>query len=371
VVLLAACGGHGTPRFPATPTRLVADDQLSADAALALGLHPVAAVGLSDTEWAPPLARYLTHAENLGSRTGGSANLDAVSGASPDAILGPVSLEQQGWAGQLRHLAPTALYTPTPAGAPWTVGFLAIADALGRQARGRSVVAGLRLRADAIRPQLEGKKVALLRIHHAQSFSTANDYDPAVGVYEHDLGLMNAHLRPQQYGNRCAPAPVPPRACSTNQLFVAIASRLTDVDGVLLEAEPAGAEASKRFIASEYFRGLPAVRAGRVAIATSYEEVGPLGVAFLYDSIERLFGLEELHATLPDGVVELTYQRSSGKVCWAGSTSRPLSLTALHARIALVGASGCRYDPALGPLLADARVGGRTLEHGPSQIDDA
>jgi hypothetical protein len=213
--------------------------------------------------------------------------------------------------------------------------------------------------------------IALLRIHDAQSFSTVNDYDPAATVYEHDLGLRNAHLRPQQYGNHCAPAPAPPRACSTNQLFVAIASRLTAADAVLLEVEPAGPQASTRFTASPYFRSMPAVRAGRVTSAATFEDVGPLGVAFLYSTVERLFGLEELHATLPDGAVELTYNRSSGRVCWAKSTSRLLSLTAPQATVALVRERGCRSDPALGPLRGDVRVGATALEHGPPQVVDA
>jgi ABC-type Fe3+-hydroxamate transport system substrate-binding protein len=368
LTLGAGCGGHAHQSFPASPNRLVADDQLSADASIALGYRPVAAVGLNDTQWAPALASFLAASENLGSRSGGSANLDAVTGAHPDAIVGPASLEREGWADELRRLAPTVLYSPPRPGATWEDAFLMIADALGRGPRGRSVVSALQLRASAIRPQIAGRTIALLRVHDAQSFSTVDDYDPAAMVYEHDLGLRNAHLKPQQYGNDCSAAPAPPRACSTPQLFVAITSRI-DADGVLLETEPAGSAASARFAGAPYFRAMPAVRAGRVARASTFEDVGPLGVGFLYTAVERLFGLNELHANVRGETIALTFDRMKAQLCWARTSATPLVLESGGTIAQLSGRTGCRPDRSFSA--ASVRLSGATVAPGPLRIDDA
>src|SRR5262249_30042423 len=150
----------------------------------------------------------------------------------------------------------------------------------------------LRLRAAAIRAQVGGKTVALLRIVAPQSFVTVNDAAPVAAAFIHDLGLHNSHLRPQQYPYGCTASPSPPKPCTTNTLFAPIVTMLTPADALLVEGPTTEIAAFER---TPFFRGLPSVRAGHIATATSYEELGPLGLGFLYSALERAFGLVELH----------------------------------------------------------------------------
>ncbi len=128
----------------------------------------------------------------------------------PDAILGPMSLKSGGWGSQLSATAPTFYYARGQEATSWQAAVRAVAAPLGLTERADGVIAGLELRATAIREQVRGKTIGLFRIVAPQSFSTVDDYDPAATVFEQDLGLRNVHLRPQQYGNRCAARPSPP-----------------------------------------------------------------------------------------------------------------------------------------------------------------
>ncbi len=362
VLALAGCG-HGAARFPASPARLVTDDELSTDVMLSLGFRPVGAIGLSSTAWPPALAPYLARAENLGSRTGGSANLDAISGARPDAILGPVSLEHEGWGSQLSATAPTFYYAPGAPGSGWQAAVRAVAAPLHLGGQADAVIAALELRAAAIREQVHGKTVALLRIVAPQSFSTVDDYDPAVTAFEQSLGLRNAQLRPQQYGNRCAARPSPPRACSTNELFAGVLTVMPHLDAVLVETSSASGPAAASFESSPYFRALAAVRAGHLASASSYEDVGPLGVAYLYSALERAFDLTELHGTVEGHGVELTFAPASRRLCWAGLPAGGAELTAARGVHELLPqAEGCSSTTTA--TISSPRLDGAPLRSG-------
>jgi substrate-binding family protein len=358
--LLTGCGGSANP-FPSEPQRLVTDDEFATDAALALGLHPSGAVGLGTRGWSPALAPLLAKADDLGGRTGGSANLDAIAGAKPDAILGPVALEREGWGGELTKIAPTAYYLP---GKTWQASLRAVATALGRTGEASALIAALRLRADAIRGQLAGRTVALVKLAPPQSYSAANDDMPAAAVFERDLGIRNLHLRPQQYPSGCAPAPAPPRPCMTNNLYDGSAARfLSGSDALLLESAPRAAES--------FSRELPRAGARRVASAASFEDVGPLGVSYLYSALERAFGIDELHAGR--GAV-LTLVPGTRKLCWSTSTASRLSLQAAGAQpLILQSRTGCEtVTPALASLFAStpsrARLGSAVVAAGPLSI---
>jgi ABC-type Fe3+-hydroxamate transport system substrate-binding protein len=279
--VLAACGS-GKP-FPSSPQRLATDDLASTDAMLALGYRPVAVAG---SRGVPALAPYLAGTADLGPRAGGSANLDALASARPDAIVGPVSLERQGWGGQLRHIAPTVYYD---AAAPsWQATLRAVAHAVGRDSRASQLIGKLGVRARSLRAQLHGRTVAVIRITGPESFVTVNDADPVAALFRHDLGLHNVHLRPQQYPFGCSADA--PRSCVTNTLFAAIVTEMAGAGALLVETGWAPVGAVRAFERTAWFRGLPAVRAGRVARAESFEAVGPLGAAFEYSALGRAFG---------------------------------------------------------------------------------
>ncbi|HEX4518352.1 MAG TPA: ABC transporter substrate-binding protein [Gaiellaceae bacterium] len=362
VLALSGCG-HSAAGFPASPVRLVTDDELSTDVMVSLGFRPVGAVGLTASSWAPALAPYLSSAENLGARTGGSANLDAIAGARPDAIVAPMSLKRAGWGAQLSAEAPTLYYPSRGPRSSWQAVLRALAGPLGLTGRANAVIAGLALRAAAIRAQVEGKTVALLQIVAPQSFSTVDDYDPAAVVFEQDLALRNVHLRPQQYGNGCAARPSPPRACSTNELFAGVLTVVPPVDAALLETGSVGSPAVAAFEATSYYRGLGAVRAGHVAAAPTYEDVGPLGVAYLYSAVERAFGLDELHGTVAGRKVDLTFDPSSRRLCWAGLPVRGAVFSAGAVRESLPSAVGCAAVPSRAAP-ASGRLGGAVLTVG-------
>ena len=227
-----------------------------------------------------------------------------------------------------------------------------------------AVIAGLALRATAIRKQVRGKRIGLLRIVAPQSFSTVDDYDPAAAVFEQDLGLRNARLRPQQYGNRCAARPSPPRACSTNELFAGVLTVVPPVGALLLETGSVSGPAAVTFESDPYYRALAAVRARHVASAPSYEDVGPLGVAYLYSAVDRAFGLAELHGTVAGRRVELTFDPRSRRLCWAGlPAAGALLSTSGAAPVSLPSPAGCAALPAAASL-AGARVGGARLVRG-------
>jgi ABC-type Fe3+-hydroxamate transport system substrate-binding protein len=334
-ITLAGCGGGAG--FPSHPTRLVTDGEFGTDAMVALGFHPVAAVGLPAGGWPPALAPYMSGVGDLlGSQPGDADNLVALSAANPDVIIAPVSLKQDGLGEQLARTAPTFYYQSAsqvslgPGEVPtstWQANLNALADALGLSARAKLVTATLDLRAAAIRAQVAGKTVALMRIVSPTTFSTVNDDKAVAAVYEHDLGLRNVHLKPQQYPYGCAPAPDPPKACATNGLYVGIASTMTGADALLLEGGSGGRATVGAFEHNAYVRNLRAFEAGHVAWTSSYEELGPIGVGFEYSAIAHAFGLDEYHAALPgDGDLDLTLDPATRRLCWATTVPASLSI---------------------------------------------
>jgi ABC-type Fe3+-hydroxamate transport system substrate-binding protein len=315
VAVLAGCGGGGSESaFPKDPSRLVTEDQLSTDVMIALGFRPAAAVGMTAQSWAPALAPYLGSARNLGEAAGGSANLDAVTGVDPDGIVAPASLRRSGWSKNLERVAPTLLY---PSADGWRDALDSVAATLGLGERARALSARLALRAAAIRGLVGGRTIAVLRIVSSQSFSTVNDAMPVAAVLGHDLGLRNAHLRPQQYPYGCEASPATSKPCATNSLFAPILGMMSPADALLVESEPGGAPAASSFENSPPFRSLPAARAGRVARATTFEELGPVGVGFLYAAVAGAFGLRELH--VQGDRVALAYEPSARRLCAAGA----------------------------------------------------
>jgi ABC-type Fe3+-hydroxamate transport system substrate-binding protein len=340
IAALAGCGGSSAS-FPEHPARLVTEDQLSTDVMVALGFHPAGAVGMTAGSWAPALARYLAGTENVGASAGGSANLDAVTGIDPDGIVAPVSLQRSGWSKNLQRVAPTVLYTSTRG---WRGALDSLAEKVGRGRRAQAVVAKLDARAAAIRGLVGGRSVALLHVVGPQSFSTVNDEMPVARVLIGDLGLRNAHLRPQQYPYGCAAKP-----CVTNSLFAPILTMMTPPEAVLVESPPGASAVTAAFEKSAPFRLLAAVRAGRVSQASTYEELGPLGVGFLYAAVARAFGVQELHGR--DAPVAVAYEPSTGRVCAAGE-SRRLVCSRVGALPAAIRLDGRRVSIAPGPLQA-------------------
>jgi hypothetical protein len=89
---------------------------------------------------------------------------------------------------------------------------------------------------------------------------------------------------------------------------------LTPPDALLVEGS-----ATSAFERTPFFRNLPAVRAGHVAEAASYEELGPLGVGFLYSALEHAFGLVERHGP---GAAVATFSPSTRRLCTAHAAGR-------------------------------------------------
>jgi ABC-type Fe3+-hydroxamate transport system substrate-binding protein len=350
----AACGG-GSPSFPDEPQRLAAADATSADMTVALGLDPVAAIG-GDAGWRTPLDGTAKRMRRVELRPATARALAVLAAHHPDAIVASPVWQRKGLGDRLEAVAPTLYIEPaSPAGSVWKAPLDALAAKLGREERAGVVTAALDSRAAALRPQVEGKTVAVLRITATASFTAAGDFVPVARVLADDLGLRNFRFRPQQYPYDCPAAPEPPRACRTNTLYAGLVGFMGSVDALLLETGWAAPSDVAAFQRDARYRALSAVNAGHVAEAGSFTELGPLGVAALYSAVARAFGLDEGHAALGGRALSTTLDPSTSRLCWASPAAVVLVTTA--GRVTLSARKGCVVVPgAVASALAHGRV---------------
>jgi ABC-type Fe3+-hydroxamate transport system substrate-binding protein len=344
---LAGCGG-AAQTFPSDPHRLVTGDPLSADLMTSLGLPPAATLAGEGSGWAALLGRDGGRIERLAGLPATGTAVDALSASRPDAIVATDAYRTRGFGGRLRALAPTVYVSPT---AGWRAALRALARRLGREQRAAAVIAALDDRVAALRPQVAGRTIAVIRIAAPTSFTAANDFVPTSEAYERDLGLRNFHFREHQYPYGCGAAPKPPKPCRTNGLYVGLVAFMGSVDALLVETGWTKTASVARFMSDEQLRKLPAVKERRIVEAGSFGELGPLGVSFLYSAIARALGIRELHATLGAGRrLSVALAAASGRLCWA---IRP----AAHARFVLDAGARVRLgDRARGCATLPERV---------------
>ncbi|MBN4925347.1 iron-siderophore ABC transporter substrate-binding protein [Hoyosella rhizosphaerae] len=189
----------GETVIPTDPTRVVAWGWGSADAAIALGVTPVAMAHQSyggDDEGVLPWVREAL--ADSGEATpailpaGTDVPFEAIAAAEPDLILAVYSGITESEYELLSEIAPTIAYPDAPWSTPWRDTIRIVGDALGRVPEATQLLADIDAevaeKAEA-HPELAGKSVALV-------WDTADAlyvYKPADSrvAFTLDLGLVN------------------------------------------------------------------------------------------------------------------------------------------------------------------------------------
>ncbi|MET7639768.1 iron-siderophore ABC transporter substrate-binding protein [Streptomyces sp. NPDC005438] len=142
---------------PTKPKRVVVLDTAELDSALTLGVKPV---GATKSDVGSGFLRYLPEDKVRGiADVGniGAPNLEKIAKLKPDLILSSDVRDQKRY-DELSKIAPT-VFTKTT-GYPWKANFLVHAEALGRKAEARKVIADYRDHTREVTRSLGGAKKA-------------------------------------------------------------------------------------------------------------------------------------------------------------------------------------------------------------------
>ncbi|MEW6152952.1 MAG: iron-siderophore ABC transporter substrate-binding protein [Actinomycetota bacterium] len=243
------------------PRRVVAWGWGSADAAVALGVVPVAipfqAYG-GDNEGVLPWIRERLKAENAALPIvlpdAEEPPFEAIAAARPDLILAVYS----GITGEdyklLSAIAPTVAYPGKPWATPWRDTVKIVGSALGRDQQAAEVLRGIddQVAAKAsAHPELKGKSVAMVW----DSAGTFYVYKPADARVEFTLGL----------GLVNAPS-VTALASGESSFFYTLSyEQLEKLTSDILVSYADTPEASEAFLSSPHGQLMEQVRTGRVA----------------------------------------------------------------------------------------------------------
>jgi iron complex transport system substrate-binding protein len=190
----------GETEVPEDPQRVVTWGWGSADAALAMGVAPVAmsyqAYG-GDDEGVLPWVREYVDAEGLEMPDvlpdSQEAPVEAIAAARPDLILAPYSGLTDAEYEQLSQVAPTVAYPEEAWATPWRDTIEIVGEALGRPDEARAVLVDIDARIEAAataHPEFEGLSVAQV-FPAPDAFYVYKPADPRVG-FTLDLGFQNA-----------------------------------------------------------------------------------------------------------------------------------------------------------------------------------
>ena len=190
----------GSTEITAAPQRVVALGWGSADAALALGVVPVAvdkqSYGADADGFMPWFAEALTAAgaEKPATLTvGESPAFEEIIAAAPDLILATYSGITEADYTKLAAIAPTVAYPDQPWSTPWRDVITTTGTALGQSAAAQTLLDGIDAQvaeAAAAHPEFKGKTIAAVAIDPA-AFYVYTEADPRVQYLE-DLGFTVA-----------------------------------------------------------------------------------------------------------------------------------------------------------------------------------
>ncbi|MFE9398434.1 ABC transporter substrate-binding protein [Streptomyces flavidovirens] len=147
----------GDVKVPANPKRVVVLDTAELDSAITLGVKPV---GATHTTAEPGFLSYLPKDKVAGIKDVGemmTPNLEAVAALKPDLIL-TSKVRHGALYDELKALAPTVMTENT--GYPWKENFQVHADALGKKAEAKQVVADYTAHAAKVTEAVGGKDKA-------------------------------------------------------------------------------------------------------------------------------------------------------------------------------------------------------------------
>jgi iron complex transport system substrate-binding protein len=276
----------GEAVIPAEPTRVVTWGWASADAAIALGVVPVAIPfqdyggdddgvlpwiqGALDAQGAA-LPIVLPNAEE--------APIEAIAAAEPDLILAPYSGLTEAEYDLLAAIAPTVAYPDEAWATPWRDTIEIVGRALGRSEQADALLADIAAEvADAAsaHPELAGKTVAAVW----DASGTFYVYKPADARVEFLLDL----------GMESAPSVDVLGTDESTFYFTLSYERLGELTSDILLSFADTTETSQAFLAADHAKLMPQVSAGTVA-----EVVGPEFIASVSPptALSLTWGLDE------------------------------------------------------------------------------
>lgn len=268
----------GSTDVPAEPERIVVLDSSFLDAALALGLTPVAATEAEVGAGMPGyLADQVPDIEVVGLTD--EPNIEAIAALRPDLILG-AKVRHEALYDQLSEIAPT-VFTES-SGTNWKDGFAVTADALGATDEAEQYLADYEDRADEIGEQIgaDGTRLSMvrfllpdeIRLYGPDTFSGTVLTDVGFDLGDHDWDEYSmTYLSPEQLG-------------------------MADADVIFSSSY--GGRDSEEFLAAfgaveDLWNSVPAVAEGRqhwVDDDVWMLGIGPLGARQILDDIEAMLG---------------------------------------------------------------------------------
>lgn len=278
----------GTTTITAAPKRVVTLGWGVADAALAVGVVPVAMeyqVYGAGSDGVPPWVQ--TKIEELGVKTPTvlpksteAPAYDAILKAKPDLILATATGITAPQYELLTDIAPTVAYTGKPYTTPWQTNVEQVATALGRTAQGKTVLAGIdrQLRAEADEhPELEGKTLAAVW-DVGGTFYVYKKADARVG-FMLDLGPDSA--------------PAVDSLASGDESFYYTLSyeKVDELDSDILVTYADTPALLKTFLGKSYAKAMPAVKSGAVAAIVGTENVAAVSPPTALSLTDALPGL--------------------------------------------------------------------------------
>lgn len=281
----------GTTEIPTTPERVATWGWGSTEAALAVGVVPVAiaeqAYGAGDDGVLPWVSEEL---ERIGAQTpallsdGEAPPYEELVAAEPDVILAVYSGITQEQYDLLSEIAPTVAYPDDPWTTPWRDVITTVGEALGRSGEARDVLDGidaeLAAAADA-HPELDGKTMAAVW----DVGGTFYVYKPADArvAFMFDLGLANA------------PA-VDELANGDSSFYYTLSYEQLDrlESDIVVSYHDTEREAAD-FLEASHIQAIPAVQDGAVAQVVGTEFIAAVSPP---TALSLTWGLDELVASL-------------------------------------------------------------------------
>jgi iron complex transport system substrate-binding protein len=276
----------GETVIPTEPTRVVTWGWASADAAIALGVVPVAIPFQdygADDEGVLPWIREALEAEGTPIPTilpdSDEVPIEAIAAAEPDLILAPYSGITDAEYELLAEIAPTVAYPDEAWATPWRETIEIVGAALGRDTQAGALLADIdaQVAAQAAEhPELEGKSVAMVW----DASGTFYVYKPADARVEFtlDLGLVSA-------------GSVDALGTDESTFYFTLSyERLGELTSDILVSYADTQEASEAFLQADYAQLMPQVQAGTVA-----KVIGPEFIASVSPptALSLTWGLDE------------------------------------------------------------------------------
>ncbi len=251
----------GSTTISTAPTRVVTWGWGSTDAAIALGVVPIAMPKQSyggDKDGVLPWIRERLDADGAPLPTilpdEQTAPAEAVAAARPDLILAPYSGITRTEYDTLSKIAPVVAYPETPWATPWRDTIRIVGTALGRAEQAERLLADIDATVEAKaaeHPEFAGTTIAVV-FPTAQNFYVYKPADPRVG-FTNDLGLVNA--------------PSVQALANGDQTFFYTLSteRLDELSSDVLLSYADSQAAQDTFLGSAAARLMPQVKKGAVA----------------------------------------------------------------------------------------------------------